>query len=169
MAIDYQIESWLAWVSHDESSALRRVVKMLLDSTDGLTCDEIEVITGISHQTCSATITHASRRGLLIKSSLRRPTRTGRLARVYQLAEKPEVKDEQPAVIGTVATKQLAEAARGLGEESRSELAVPGLDKHLPPPAFSDQEQRKIADIYRRSRERQVPDGSVPHCGDLFA
>lgn len=50
----------------------------------GATCDEVERALGLSHQTASARITELLARGVLFDSGMRRPTVTGRTARVYK-------------------------------------------------------------------------------------
>ena len=50
---------------------------------DGSTCDEAEVATDLAHQTCSARVRGLVQKGLIIDSGDRRPTRSGRGARVY--------------------------------------------------------------------------------------
>jgi predicted transcriptional regulator len=54
-----------------------------LASKDGRTCDEIEDITGLPHQSCSARISELKRDGLIKKVGTR-PTRSGCQAAVYQ-------------------------------------------------------------------------------------
>lgn len=54
----------------------------------GATCDEAEVATGLSHQTCSARFNELNKKtdqhGLeIVWSGATRPTRSGRLARIY--------------------------------------------------------------------------------------
>ena len=169
MGIDYQRESWEAWVSHDSKKALRRVVKTLLDSNAGLTCDEVEVLTGMSHQTASATISHASRRGLLLKSGLRRPTRTGRKAQVYQLGTPPEATDGNGKGDGVVEKKRSATAASSEGHADRGRIDQQGLDPALRAVEGEAQTQRKASDLYRRSRVREDSDGSFFGGGNLFA
>lgn len=53
---------------------------------DGLTCDEVEVITGLTHQTASARIVELREAGKLVATSMKRPTRSGRNAVVYKAA-----------------------------------------------------------------------------------
>jgi hypothetical protein len=50
--------------------------------SDGRTSDEIEVITGMPHQTVSARLTEAKALGEVVVSGQRRPTRSGRSAAV---------------------------------------------------------------------------------------
>lgn len=49
----------------------------------GATCDECEVVTGLLHQNCSARVRDLVLSGYIEDSGQRRPTRTGRAARVY--------------------------------------------------------------------------------------
>lgn len=51
----------------------------------GKTCDELEVILGLPHQSVSARITDLQSAGAIVDSGQRRPTRSGRAARVYVL------------------------------------------------------------------------------------
>jgi hypothetical protein len=53
----------------------------------GATCDEIEVAFDLRHQTASARIRELSLSGVLVDTGRRRTTRSGRLARVYVIAE----------------------------------------------------------------------------------
>lgn len=48
----------------------------------GATCDEIERMLGLSHQTVSARVTEAKARGEIVPNGERRPTRSGRMAAV---------------------------------------------------------------------------------------
>ena len=169
MGIDYQRESWEAWISHDQKQALRRVVKVLLDSGAGLTCDEVEVLTGMSHQTASATISHASRRGLLVKSGLRRPTRTGRKAQVYQLGTPPEANDgSNDNTTRTVETIKRPQEAGRQGQADHERQSQQGLDAASRPAPEADSKYRKAADLYRREGLRQDTDGGFDNCSPLF-
>ncbi len=60
----------------------QRVFKIIKDN-QGMTCDEIEVILGIRHQTISSRITHLSKIGVIVDSAQRRKTRSGRNAIVW--------------------------------------------------------------------------------------
>jgi hypothetical protein len=53
----------------------------------GSTCDEVEVVTELKHQTVAAQIRHMVEAGLLEASAERRPTRSGRKAIVWVLAD----------------------------------------------------------------------------------
>ena len=48
------------------------------------TCDEVEIGTGLSHQTASARVRDLVKAGLIVDTGARRPTRSGRGARVYR-------------------------------------------------------------------------------------
>jgi len=70
---------------------LERCERMVMDCVrgwgdDGLTTDMIEMMTGLPHQNCSARVYSLVKRGLLRDTGQRRPTRTGRMARVYVCA-----------------------------------------------------------------------------------
>ena len=52
----------------------------------GLTCDEVELVTGLSHQTASARCVELKRRGLLVPVG-KRPTRSARMAEILRPAE----------------------------------------------------------------------------------
>ena len=49
----------------------------------GMTCDEVEVAAQMSHQTTSARINELARRGFILDSTRRRPTRSSRMAIVW--------------------------------------------------------------------------------------
>lgn len=49
----------------------------------GATSDEVEAALGLLHQGCSARFTDAKRKGLIAENGLRRPTRSGRWAKVF--------------------------------------------------------------------------------------
>lgn len=54
----------------------------------GATCDEAEVHLGLRHQTSSARFTALNKRGDIVDSGRRRPTRSGRKAIVWIKAER---------------------------------------------------------------------------------
>lgn len=84
-----------------DTNKLRRIVRGHIQDLSlpflthrGLTCDEVERITGLRHQTASARIRELSQRGEIIPlivdgTPVRRPTRSGRLATVYVTKEVP--------------------------------------------------------------------------------
>lgn len=51
----------------------------------GMTCDELEELLELTHQTCSARVRGLAKRGLISDSGARRPTRYGRRAIVWQV------------------------------------------------------------------------------------
>ena len=51
----------------------------------GNTCDEVEKILGLRHQTASARINGLVAKGLLVRTSRKRKTRSGREAAVYEV------------------------------------------------------------------------------------
>ena len=71
------------------NSLQRRILALVREHPDGLTRDQIEVITGLPHTTSSARVRELFLKGLLetrtdpaTGSSYRRPTRSGRYAEV---------------------------------------------------------------------------------------
>lgn len=71
-------ESMRPHVSDLERVVLGRVMCLI-----GATCDEIEIDTGLAHQTASARLKGLADKGLIKDSGARRKTRSGRAARVY--------------------------------------------------------------------------------------
>lgn len=71
-------------LSGEEKARLRGIIGRAVRRTGerGATCDEIEVVTGLTHQTASARCTELLRDGVLIDTGQRRRTRSGRTARV---------------------------------------------------------------------------------------
>lgn len=51
----------------------------------GATCDELEVLLSLSHQTCSARVRECAKRRMIRDSGNTRPTRSGRQAIVWEL------------------------------------------------------------------------------------
>ncbi len=58
-------------------------VRVRAAGREGYTCDEIEVVMGLRHQTASARIRELVLASVLVDSGRRRPTRSGCNARVY--------------------------------------------------------------------------------------
>jgi predicted ArsR family transcriptional regulator len=67
-------------------SELEREILEFVRSDGGATCDEVEDCMGIAHQTASARLKGLADKGLIKDSGARRPTRSGRAARVYVVA-----------------------------------------------------------------------------------
>jgi hypothetical protein len=68
----------------DRSRILRQVLER---GAVGATCEELEILLFLPHQTCSARIAELRRLGWLLDSGQRRLTRSGRSARVHVLAD----------------------------------------------------------------------------------
>ena len=68
------------------SAIERAVLAWVRDWRMGATCDEVECGMGLSHQTASARLKGLADKGLIKDSGARRPTRSGRMARVYVVA-----------------------------------------------------------------------------------
>ena len=86
MRRDTQDEAWES-IQEDIPRLERRVLSTIAKVQDGMTCDEVEVITTMTHQTTSATINSLGKKGLLKDSGKRRPTRRGRAAIVWALGD----------------------------------------------------------------------------------
>lgn len=71
-----------------KSEICRRVYDCIVANQGGMTCCEVEVTTGLSHQTASARISDLLRAGLIRDTGLKRPTFSGRPARVLTVTEK---------------------------------------------------------------------------------
>lgn len=54
----------------------------------GITCDEVEVLAGLRHQTASARLRELVLKDVICDTMMRRPTRSGRLAAVYRIKRK---------------------------------------------------------------------------------
>lgn len=61
----------------------QQIAAYIANSRDGATCDEIEVVFQLRHQTASARIRELVQSGMLRDSGERRATRSGRMARIY--------------------------------------------------------------------------------------
>jgi hypothetical protein len=57
-----------------------------IEGDGGITCDEVELKLGFSHQTASARMSEMKRDGVLVPTERLRATRSGRNARVLVLA-----------------------------------------------------------------------------------
>jgi hypothetical protein len=64
---------------------LRHIEAAEIAVPPGLTCDEVEVLTGGRHQSVSARIRELVLDGSIYDTGLRRPTRSGRKANVYRI------------------------------------------------------------------------------------
>lgn len=74
---------------HPAGRAMKiRILEMIAASSDGLTADECELALKGQHQSVSARIYDLVNEGAIVESGRSRATRTGRLARVYVLADR---------------------------------------------------------------------------------
>ncbi len=81
-------------ISRQEKLVIEAIGQSPTSDDGGLTCDEAEQLTGLPHQSCSARFTALKRRGVLVwrpnpdkpEKPIKRPTRSGRDARVWWLA-----------------------------------------------------------------------------------
>jgi len=122
--VTYRSTSRAALASTDRNATEQRVLEELRIRPAGLTCDQFIAITGIPHQTASPRFTALEQRGLITRSELRRATRTGAMAAVYQIADlnlfsrpRPSRTDHLRAVICA------ALAARTTGDWSNFDVA----------------------------------------------
>jgi hypothetical protein len=70
-----------------------RILELLRDHPDGLTCDEAERLLAMSHQTCSARFADMKRRGWISPNGPKRPTRNGCNADVCVETPSPDLFD----------------------------------------------------------------------------
>jgi DNA-binding Lrp family transcriptional regulator len=86
----------LSWVPHNGTDTSRDAAESMRPHVSEIeqrvlafvklrarTCEELEEATGLSHQTASARLKGLADKGLIKDSGARRPTRSGRAARVY--------------------------------------------------------------------------------------
>ena len=62
---------------------MRQRVIECIERLGSATCDQVEVSTGLSHQTASARVSELRRDGIIAPTGERRPTRSGRSASVF--------------------------------------------------------------------------------------
>jgi hypothetical protein len=68
---------------HDAAGIRGRVLAAITESSDGLTCDQVELALVLRHQTASARVRELALLGSIADSGRRRPTRSGRGAAVW--------------------------------------------------------------------------------------
>lgn len=83
VAVDTSMDA-AASLPADWLQGKRRQVLAAVIASGGLTCDEVEQQLGLRHQTAAARLWELDGNLLVEKSDQRRPTRSGRTARVYQ-------------------------------------------------------------------------------------
>ncbi len=75
-------EAALSIVPHRQALALRVFTFIQQSGIDGMTCDEVEMLSGLSHQTASARINELAKIRAIVPGG-RRQTRSGRQAMVW--------------------------------------------------------------------------------------
>jgi len=77
-----------ASITPSAAQAMRDTIlaKITYSASAGLTCDQVEELLDMRHQTASARIKELKDEGLLLDSGRRRPTRSGRKAAVLVAA-----------------------------------------------------------------------------------
>lgn len=76
--------SQAANASIDKGAIRAKVMETIKAARDGMTCDEVEALLGMSHQTASARVHELGKMGQIVDSGKRRPTRSGRFATVWE-------------------------------------------------------------------------------------
>lgn len=66
------------------AASLRALVLQTITVTGGATCDEVEALTGMKHQTASARVRELAKGGEIVDSGARRETRSGCAAIVWR-------------------------------------------------------------------------------------
>src|ERR1043166_5743786 len=70
--------------AHKGAEIARKRILEALRRSNGLSCDQLEELTGLSHQSCSARISELKREGKIVKAGTRQ-TRSGCNAAVYKV------------------------------------------------------------------------------------
>lgn len=71
-------------IKESASSIRAKIFVMIESSPDGMTCDEVEAKTGLLHQTASARVRELVLQKRISDSGVKRKTRSGRGAVVYE-------------------------------------------------------------------------------------
>jgi hypothetical protein len=74
-----------AYASVNPQTLLGEIVYRLKESGEGMTCDDLEILLGRSHQSVSSCIRLGAKRRWIEDSGERNPTRSGRRAVVWRL------------------------------------------------------------------------------------
>ena len=83
----YRDTSRAAYATASVGANEARVLAYVQRARDGMTCDEFIAATGVPHQSASPAFTTLEQRGLLLRTSRKRATRTGAMAAVYVTSE----------------------------------------------------------------------------------
>lgn len=81
---------------------LKAIVLDAIKREGGLTCDEVEIVTGLRHQTASARVYDLKKVGRIVDSGTRKKTRSGRDAIVWVVAEVAPSISVPPPVVANV-------------------------------------------------------------------
>jgi Fic family protein len=76
-------------IAHRKGSDCAVILANLRLFRAGKTCEELERITKMKHQTCSARLRDLFLEGAIVRTGIRRPTESGRMAVVWKVAPKP--------------------------------------------------------------------------------
>jgi predicted ArsR family transcriptional regulator len=79
-------------IAGGKRAAWNRIMRHL-ESCGDATCDEMEIALGMRHQSCSARFAELKAEGIIEATGERRPTRSGRDARVFRLRREAEIWD----------------------------------------------------------------------------
>jgi hypothetical protein len=89
MSTDPNSQAAARSVEHCAADMRAAVLSEIRSAGQGATCDEVEIATGMPHQTASARVVELRRAGLIRRTGERRPTRSGRNAWVYVASTNP--------------------------------------------------------------------------------
>lgn len=78
-----------ASIVHLKGSDCARIVSYLKKTKTGCTCEQLERYLFMKHQTCSARLRDLFLEGAIVRTGVRRPTESGRMAAVWKVASKP--------------------------------------------------------------------------------
>ena len=68
---------------YNDSTQIRAVLDTVREFKDGLTCDDLESLLDLKHQTCSARVYDLHTTGRIVDSGRKRATRSGTAATVW--------------------------------------------------------------------------------------
>lgn len=142
MRRDTQDEAWES-IQPDVTRIERQVLSTISKVSGGMTCDEVERVASMRHQTASAAIRRLQGKGLLKDGGERRRTRAGRKAIVWALG------DGKPVQKAPTAKSLLRRCATLLrNAEPHWALAHEGEEK-----AWQEERESVLRDIAERYEE----------------
>jgi type IV pilus biogenesis protein CpaD/CtpE len=73
----------------DRKAALRAKISdvIVAAGNHGMTSDQVEALTGMRHQTCSARFSEMKADGVMVWTGRKSPTRSGRMAKEFRINE----------------------------------------------------------------------------------